>query len=131
MSTSRHALAAAVLALASCRQNPAEPLELASARGVRFDIREKRPPTGYDPLALATASIGRVANVEAPVPPVCYTRTDGTSNPCWACHTRSSFPNLAILEATIASDPRQSDQELVRVIEPIDEREVGPSSHGE
>ncbi|MGE0395353.1 MAG: hypothetical protein AB7T06_01405, partial [Kofleriaceae bacterium] len=52
-------------------------------------------PADYDPLALATKSIGRVTNADANIPPICYTKSDGISNPCWACHTRSEYPNLA------------------------------------
>ncbi len=48
----------------------------------------------YDPLARARASLGRTANREAPVPPQCYTRTDGLSNPCWTCHTLPRDPNF-------------------------------------
>jgi hypothetical protein len=40
------------------------------------------------PLAYAAAKAGVVGNVEAAVPPMCYTRTGGASNPCWVCHTR-------------------------------------------
>ena len=40
------------------------------------------------PLAHAAATVGRIENLEAAVPPMCYTRTGGASNPCWACHTR-------------------------------------------
>ena len=43
------------------------------------------PP--YDPLGAARAAIGKVENLEASVPPMCYTKTDGVSNPCWTCHT--------------------------------------------
>ncbi|MGH8505151.1 MAG: hypothetical protein ACRETM_04210 [Stenotrophobium sp.] len=48
----------------------------------------------YDPLATARAAAGqRIANVEARVPPQCYTKTDGVSNPCWTCHTASNGRN--------------------------------------
>lgn len=47
----------------------------------------------YDPLAHAIASIGKTSNSEAGVPPMCYTKTDGDSNPCWVCHTDSVYPN--------------------------------------
>jgi hypothetical protein len=43
---------------------------------------------GYDPLAYAMAQPAGAGNLEAPVPPMCYTATGGASNPCWACHTR-------------------------------------------
>src|SRR5439155_16211625 len=29
----------------------------------------------------------------ATIPPMCYTRTDGVSNPCWTCHTGVVTPN--------------------------------------
>ncbi len=47
----------------------------------------------HDPLAAARASIGQVKNREAVIPAQCYTQTDGLSNPCWTCHTKSTFPN--------------------------------------
>jgi hypothetical protein len=43
----------------------------------------------FDPFAVALASVGKVKNREASVPPQCYTKTDGVSNPCWTCHTSS------------------------------------------
>ncbi|MCK8496259.1 hypothetical protein [Myxococcus fulvus] len=43
------------------------------------------PP--FDPLAQALASGSTVANREAPIPSMCYTKTEGVSNPCWTCHT--------------------------------------------
>lgn len=46
-----------------------------------------------DPLALALASTGHIANPEAVVPPQCYTKTDGRSNPCWVCHTQRNGRN--------------------------------------
>ena len=47
----------------------------------------------YDPLALARRTNEQIANREAVIPPQCYTRTDGVANPCWTCHTISTFPN--------------------------------------
>jgi hypothetical protein len=47
----------------------------------------------YDPLAMAIASIGKTQNREAVIPPQCYTKTEGVSNPCWTCHTVTRFPN--------------------------------------
>lgn len=82
------------LSIAACRKAD-EQVELASTRGVRFDIAAREVPRDYDPLALATASIGHVTNIDANIPPLCYTKSDGISNPCWACHTRSQYPNLA------------------------------------
>jgi len=48
---------------------------------------------GYDPLARARASEGHVVNIEAGVPPMCYTDTGAASNPCWTCHTQGLEPN--------------------------------------
>ena len=42
----------------------------------------------YDPLAIARASIGKTVNTQGTVPPQCYTKTAGISNPCWTCHTQ-------------------------------------------
>lgn len=47
-------------------------------------------PAPYDPVAFAAASVGRSDNLEAGVPPMCYTATGGESNPCWVCHTTSA-----------------------------------------
>ncbi|HWO17528.1 MAG TPA: hypothetical protein VNO30_02090 [Kofleriaceae bacterium] len=49
-----------------------------------------RPSAATGPLAYAAAMAGTVGNVEAAVPPMCYTRTGGASNPCWVCHTRGT-----------------------------------------
>jgi len=48
----------------------------------------------YDPLATALANKGKTRNYEAGVPPMCYTKTAGKSNPCWVCHagTRRNNP---------------------------------------
>ncbi|MGH8432022.1 MAG: hypothetical protein ACREUF_16625, partial [Solimonas sp.] len=50
----------------------------------------------YDPLAFARADRQRGLrhNPEPTVPPQCYTRTAGESNPCWTCHTRRNGGNL-------------------------------------
>lgn len=81
------------LLAAACQRST--PIELESAKGVTFDIASKLPPPGYDPLALATKSVGKTHNPDATIPGICYTRSDGISNPCWTCHARSQFPNLA------------------------------------
>lgn len=50
----------------------------------------------YDPLAAARAADkGRVYNVEAVIPPQCYTKTGSDSNPCWVCHTSANGSNFA------------------------------------
>lgn len=47
----------------------------------------------YDPLALARSTNGKAPHREAGIPPQCYTKTGGTSNPCWTCHTDTLHPN--------------------------------------
>jgi len=43
----------------------------------------------YDPLAQARVSVGKIVNREAVIPPQCYTKTDGVSNPSAGPATRS------------------------------------------
>lgn len=50
-------------------------------------------PADPDPLAYARARRGQVHNLEAGIPPPCYTATGPASNPCWTCHTDSQAPN--------------------------------------
>jgi hypothetical protein len=53
------------------------------------------PGRGDDyPLQYARDRGTRIDNREAPIPIQCYTKTAGESNPCWACHTDSTYPNL-------------------------------------
>lgn len=85
----------AMVASAAACHSSSEPLELGSAKGVVFDIHALAPRSDYDPIALAAKSAGRISNPDANIPPLCYTRSDGIANPCWTCHTRSRFPNLA------------------------------------
>jgi len=47
----------------------------------------------YEPTAVAARSIGATVNLEAVIPAMCYTKTGGTSNPCYVCHVDSRFPN--------------------------------------
>lgn len=65
-------------------------LSQALVAGAAQDLR----PDGYDPLAFALArGVPATTNWEATVPPACYTKTDGISNPCWVCHTVGVAPN--------------------------------------
>lgn len=48
----------------------------------------------YDPYSAVGEASGKGGNPEAVVPPQCYTRTDGISNPCWTCHTARNGRNL-------------------------------------
>ncbi len=50
-------------------------------------------PEVFSPLKRAYDSLGVVSNLEAGVPSMCYTKTDGSSNPCWVCHTQGIRPN--------------------------------------
>ena len=58
------------------------------------------PPPAAAPEALpavvptTVAAPTPVGNPEAPIPPQCYTRTEGTANPCWTCHTTKNGHNL-------------------------------------
>jgi hypothetical protein len=49
----------------------------------------------FDPLAVAQARGLRLDNKDAQVPPQCYTKTDGISNPCWVCHTQTNGLNVS------------------------------------
>ncbi|WP_246357156.1 hypothetical protein [Pyxidicoccus fallax] len=63
------------------------------------------PEAPFDPLAQALASGSRVDNREAPIPSMCYTKTEGVSNPCWTCHTGGVGDNImddAALQAEYA-----------------------------
>lgn len=80
------------LALAfGCGQGKTSSPRPESAEGTRAAKREVDEPSNLEavgPLAYAAATAGQVRNLEAAIPPMCYTRTGGASNPCWACHTR-------------------------------------------
>ena len=49
----------------------------------------------FDPLEEARELGDAVDNLEAVIPPQCYTRTGPGSNPCYACHTAAHDPNAA------------------------------------
>jgi hypothetical protein len=70
---------------------PAAALHLAAVCAVLLSSACRRDP---DPTARALASVGQTRNLEAQVPPACYTRTGGTANPCWVCHVRGVRPNF-------------------------------------
>jgi len=67
------------------------------AIGAFAAVRYWQQSEDYDPLAVARADELHVhiSNVLAHIPPQCYTRTDGVSNPCWVCHTTRNNRNLA------------------------------------
>jgi hypothetical protein len=86
------AVAAAVTATAAALLRPTAAVSAAVAPSARA-LPPAPPP--FDPIALASASVRKVVNREAPIPPQCYTKTEGAANPCWTCHTTSTFPNAA------------------------------------
>jgi len=47
---------------------------------------------GFDPLAKARATTGRVVNRAAAVPEACYAETADGANVCWTCHTGAGTP---------------------------------------
>jgi len=62
----------------------------------------------YDPTAEAMASMGRVDNREASIPPSCYVKTAGGANVCWTCHTVGVGPN-ALVDSDLQSEYSFSD----------------------
>jgi hypothetical protein len=84
----RHCVPFLLAALAACGDS--EPRAPAAAPG---RAQAAADPSAYDPLDLARRTDGQIANREAVIPPQCYTKTAGVSNPCWTCHTASTFPN--------------------------------------
>ncbi|MBZ4417094.1 hypothetical protein [Myxococcus sp. RHSTA-1-4] len=85
-----------------------------SAVGVWRARGRPLPEPPFDPLAQALASGSRVDNREAPIPSMCYTKTEGVSNPCWTCHTGGVGDNVMDDEALQAeyafSDVGQTNQ---------------------
>lgn len=47
----------------------------------------------YNPVDFSSDIKQVINNYEAVIPPQCYTKTEGVSNPCWACHTTAVTPN--------------------------------------
>jgi hypothetical protein len=90
--------ALAIAVMAACNSGGTPPrADRADFATASVEVKPKpRPaapgelPAAYasGPLAYAAAMAGTVGNLEAAVPPMCYTRTGGASNPCWVCHTR-------------------------------------------
>lgn len=65
----------------------------AAEDGPRATSEPAAPAERFDPLAAARAAGDRVDNLEASIPPQCYTKTGARSNPCYACHTASQGAN--------------------------------------
>lgn len=66
----------------------------AAMLGMGLIAHEDGASAAYDPLDKARRLRGQVSNLEAPIPPQCYTKTQGFSNPCWTCHTVPVDPNF-------------------------------------
>ena len=58
-------------------------------------VRGRAVAEPYDPLLAARLNGPVVENREAPIPSMCYTKTEGRSNPCWTCHTGGVSLNSA------------------------------------
>lgn len=90
------ALLIASLLLAACGRETSAPVVAA------------QPAVATAPL-LTVAPVRGFANPEPGVAPQCYTRTDGASNPCWACHTsrngRNDKGDWALQESYAFSEP--------------------------
>jgi len=79
-----------ILGLATCMFVGGEWLERRQAAAEQSRILA----ADYDPLAFSRQYGERVTHREAGIPSQCYTKTEGTSNPCWVCHTEIHFPNM-------------------------------------
>jgi len=86
--------------LRSCLMGLAALLLLPLSAGGLVAVEEPEEPAArlpvagaFDPLAYARTRRGHVDNLEAGIPPPCYTATGPASNPCWTCHTDSQAPN--------------------------------------
>jgi hypothetical protein len=88
--------AGSLVGVVACERAPAEQAELIARPAALTEQpqpTEPEPSDSYNPLAHARAELGKLDNLEAPVPPQCYTKAESRANPCWMCHTRSSWPN--------------------------------------
>jgi len=61
------------------------PLFAAELRGLDTDALIKARPTSS-----MLAQAGVLYNPEAPIPPQCYTKIEGTHNPCYVCHQNNA-----------------------------------------
>lgn len=64
----------------------AGPLQSESVSKPEQLIKRLKSETGVLPPALAVHPVAAMYNREAIIPPQCYTRTEGTFNPCYVCH---------------------------------------------
>ncbi|MFO7562719.1 MAG: hypothetical protein R6X02_08745 [Enhygromyxa sp.] len=92
------ALGAWLVLGAACGDERSASKAAPSASQVRPEAQPKADaePKPHDPLAIARASLGELDNREAPIPPQCYTETEGRANPCWVCHAPARFPNAMV-----------------------------------
>jgi hypothetical protein len=85
-----------VLLACACSSEPAPELAPANEPANEPTIEAPPEPPAWDPLAHARAELGKLGNLEAPIPPQCYTKTEGRANPCWVCHAPARFPNAMV-----------------------------------
>ncbi|MFV8753863.1 hypothetical protein ACNOYE_25235 [Nannocystaceae bacterium ST9] len=90
----RASLALVLLLISACSPEPAPTPEPAKPTEPARPSEPSEAP--FDPLAHARAELGKLGNLEAPIPPQCYTKTEGRANPCWVCHAPARFPNAMV-----------------------------------
>ncbi|WP_319381032.1 hypothetical protein [Thiomicrorhabdus sp.] len=70
--------------LAGCNQDGAS--EKTGSDSPDQSISESKVDTSMISSSLLWADRGEFYNLEGPIPPQCYTRTEGKFNPCFTCH---------------------------------------------
>ena len=75
---------ACVLSVATASK-PAEPADEAELYDLMLDYLRESREVAPDPLP-ETHPFRTVYNMEAIIPPQCYTKTEGQHNPCYVCH---------------------------------------------
>ena len=91
--------------LAGCHRADESPGTAPAAPAYLRSLALLRANTGVLPPAPDRVELFAMYNREAPVPPQCYTRTDGKHNPCYVCHQnalpgRENTMNDGELQAT-------------------------------
>jgi hypothetical protein len=74
--------------ITACNPYPAQPINNGIEEKVNFGTEDESYPytEGDDIPAVAYMEHGEIYNPESVIPPQCYTKTEGTNNPCYACH---------------------------------------------
>ena len=94
MFVSQYRVVILTLLMAGCfaLANGPDPHKVAPDQSKKPDAAVSAANIKYDPLKKARQTRA-IKNYEATVPPQCYTKTEGVSNPCWTCHSASVYPN--------------------------------------